>query len=146
MHWLFLVGAIIMEVAGTTCIKLSEGFTRLWPSILIFVFYALSFTLVTFAVKKLELSITYAIWSGVGTLLIAAIGLLWFKEPMSVLKAGSMLLVIAGVVGLNLSQPGDSLFRFEQLCRLLARVAQWQRNRLVIGRLAGSTPLSGLGS
>ncbi|MDD5495345.1 MAG: SMR family transporter, partial [Dehalococcoidia bacterium] len=69
-------------------------------------FYALSFTLVTFAVKKLELSITYAIWSGVGTLLIAAIGLLWFKEPMSVLKAGSMLLVIAGVVGLNLSQPG----------------------------------------
>jgi len=105
MYWLFLAGAIVMEVAGTTCIKLSEGFTRLWPSILIFVFYALSFTLVTFAVKKLELSITYAIWSGVGTLLIATIGLLWFKEPMSVLKAVSILLVIAGVVGLNLSQP-----------------------------------------
>ncbi len=105
MHWLFLVGAIIMEVCGTTCIKLSEGFTRLWPSILIFVFYAVSFTLVTFAVRKLELSITYAIWSGVGTLLIAIIGLFWFKEPLTILKAVSMFLVIAGVVGLNLSQP-----------------------------------------
>jgi small multidrug resistance pump len=94
-----------MEVGGTTCLKLSEGFTRLWPSILIFVFYALSFTLVTFAVRKLELSITYAIWSGVGTFLIAIIGLYWFKEPMTLLKAVSMLLVIAGVVGLNLSQP-----------------------------------------
>ena len=105
MHWLFLIGAIIMEVGGTTCLKLSEGFTRLWPSILIFVFYALSFTLVTFAVRKLELSITYAIWSGVGTFLIAIIGLYWFKEPMTLLKAVSMLLVIAGVVGLNLSKP-----------------------------------------
>jgi small multidrug resistance pump len=104
MHWLFLTGAIIMEVCGTTCIKLSQGFTRLWPSILIFVFYALSFTLVTYAVKKLELSITYAIWSGVGTFLIALIGLFWFKEEMTWLKGISMLLVIAGVIGLNLGQ------------------------------------------
>jgi len=103
MHWLFLVGGIIMEVCGTTCLKLSEGFTKLWPSILIFVFYSFSFTLVTFAVKKLELSITYAIWSGIGTFLIAIIGLFWFKEPMTWLKAVSMLLVIAGVIGLNLA-------------------------------------------
>jgi small multidrug resistance pump len=104
MHWLFLVGAIIMEVCGTTCIKLSQGFTKLWPSILIFVFYALSFTMVTYAVKKLDLSITYAIWSGVGTFLIALIGLFWFKEEMTLLKGISMALVIAGVIGLNLGQ------------------------------------------
>jgi len=60
----------------------------------------------TYAVKRLELSLTYAIWSGVGTFLIALIGLFWFKEPFTLLKAVSMALVIAGVVGLNLSRTG----------------------------------------
>jgi len=83
--------------------KLSEGFTRWLPSVLIFVFYACSFTLMTFAVKKLDLSIAYAIWSGVGTFLIAVIGLFWFKETVTLLKIASMALVIAGVIGLNLS-------------------------------------------
>lgn len=103
MSWVLLIAAICMEVCGTTCMKLSQGFTRLLPSILIFVFYAASFTLMTFAVKKLDLSLTYAIWSGVGTFLIALIGLFWFKEPLTVIKIVSMILVIAGVIGLNLS-------------------------------------------
>ena len=102
MSWILLIGAICMEVLGTTCMKLSEGFTRWVPSVLIFVFYALAFILMTFAIKKLDLSLTYAIWSGVGTFLIALIGLFWFKEPFTILKAVSMTLVIAGVVGLNL--------------------------------------------
>jgi len=102
MSWILLIGAICMEVLGTTCMKLSEGFTRWVPSVLIFVFYALAFILMTFAIKKLDLSLTYAIWSGVGTFLIALIGLFWFKEPFTILKAVSMALVIAGVVGLNL--------------------------------------------
>jgi len=106
MSWIFLITAICMEVCGTTCMKLSEGFSRWLPSLLIFVFYGISFALMTFAVKKLELSIAYAIWSGVGTLLIAVIGLFWFKEPLSILKIGSMALVIAGVIGLNLSSSG----------------------------------------
>ncbi len=103
MSWVLLIAAICMEVCGTTCMKLSQGFTRLLPSVLIFVFYAASFTLMTFAVKKLDLSLTYAIWSGVGTFLIALIGLFWFKEPLTVIKIVSMILVIAGVIGLNLS-------------------------------------------
>ena len=103
MSWIFLIAAICMEVCGTTCMKLSEGFSRWLPSVLIFVFYSISFALMTFAVKKLELSIAYAIWSGLGTFLIALIGLFWFKEPLTVLKVGSMALVIAGVIGLNLS-------------------------------------------
>ncbi len=104
MSWILLVGAICMEVCGTTCLKLSEGFTRWVPSVLIFVFYGVSFTLMSFAVRKLDLSLTYAIWSGVGTFLIALIGLFWFKEPFTMLKAASMALVIAGVVGLNLGE------------------------------------------
>lgn len=107
MSWIFLISAICMEVCGTTCMKLSDGFTKLLPSVLIFVFYALSFILMTLAVRKLDLSLTYAIWSGVGTFLIALIGLFWFKEPLSILKVVSMMLVIAGVVGLNLTNAGS---------------------------------------
>jgi len=106
LSWVLLIGAICMEVCGTTCMKLSEGFTRWLPSVLIFVFYALAFVLMTYAIKKLDLSLTYAIWSGVGTFLIALIGLFWFKEPFTILKAVSMGLVIAGVIGLNLGEAG----------------------------------------
>lgn len=106
MSWIFLVAAICMEVCGTTCMKLSDGFSRWLPSVLIFVFYGTSFVMMTFAVKRLELSIAYAIWSGLGTLLIAVIGLLWFKEPLTVLKVVSMILVIVGVFGLNMSSNG----------------------------------------
>ncbi|MDD5647960.1 MAG: multidrug efflux SMR transporter [Dehalococcoidia bacterium] len=103
MSWILLIAAIIMEVCGTTCLKLSDGFTRWVPSVLIFVFYGVSFTLMSFAVRKLDLSLSYAIWSGVGTFLIALIGLFWFKEHFTLLKVVSMALVIAGVVGLNLA-------------------------------------------
>ncbi len=106
MSWILLIAAICMEVSGTTCLKLSAGFTKWLPSVLLFVFYGLSLTMMAFAVKKLDLSLTYAIWSGVGTFLIALIGFFWFKEPFTLLKVVSMSLVIAGVVGLNLSSSG----------------------------------------
>jgi len=83
--------------------KLSEGFTRMVPSILLVVFYALSFGMLTLALKKLDMSVAYAVWSGVGTALIATIGVLWFKEPATALKLISIALIIAGVVGLNMT-------------------------------------------
>jgi small multidrug resistance pump len=104
MSWILLIAAICMEVCGTTCLKLSDGLTKWLPSVLIFVFYGLSFTMMAYAVKKLDLSLTYAIWSGVGTFLIALIGFFWFKEQFTLLKAFSMALVIAGVIGLNLGR------------------------------------------
>jgi small multidrug resistance pump len=104
MSWILLIAAICMEVCGTTCLKLSDGLSKWLPSVLIFVFYGLSFTMMAFAVKKLDLSLTYAIWSGVGTFLIALIGFFWFKEQFTLLKAFSMALVIAGVIGLNLGK------------------------------------------
>ena len=103
MHWIYLGFAILFEVAGTTSMKLSEGFSKLLPSTLMAVFYIVSFALMALALKKLEVGMTYAIWAGLGTALIAVIGVLWFKEPMNALKAVSILLIIAGVVGLNLS-------------------------------------------
>jgi small multidrug resistance pump len=91
-----------MEVIGTTNMKLSEGFTKTLPSILMFVFYVFSFAFLTLALKKIDLSLTYAIWSGVGTALIATIGFLYFKEPVTAIKIGSIALIIIGVVGLML--------------------------------------------
>lgn len=102
-YYYLLLLAIVFEVFGTTCMKLSEGFSKILPSILIFVFYAISFTVFTFALKKLDVSIAYAIWAGLGTALITIIGIFWFREPVNALKMASLILVVIGVVGLNLS-------------------------------------------
>jgi small multidrug resistance pump len=102
-NYYLLLMAIAFEVCGTTCMKLSQGFSKLIPSVLIFVFYALSFFLFTMSLKRIDVSIAYAIWAGLGTALIAVIGILWFKEPVNALKMVSLLVIVAGVIGLNLS-------------------------------------------
>lgn len=102
MSWVYLMIAILSEVVGTTNMKLSKGFTQTIPSILIFIFYGLSFTMLTLALRKIDLSIAYAIWSGLGTFIIVVIGMVWFKEPAQFTKIASITLIILGVVGLNL--------------------------------------------
>ena len=106
MHWLFLALAVIFEVGGTTSMKLSEGLTKPVTEFtaLLFVLYGASFVLFALALKKLDLGLSYAIWAGIGTAVIAVIGYIWFKEPMGPLRIGSILLIIIGVVGLNLSR------------------------------------------
>ena len=103
MGWFLLALAIILEVAGTTCMKLSGGFKEILPTVLVFVFYSLSFTAFIYALKTIDLSITYAIWAGVGLALIAAIGILYFKEPLTVQRMVFIGLILIGVVGLSLS-------------------------------------------
>ena len=98
----YLLLAILAEVTGTTCVKLSQGFTRLVPSVLIFVFYGLSLVFLGIALKKVDLSIAYAVWSGLGIAFIASVGILYFREPLTLMKMGSLALIVAGVVGLNL--------------------------------------------
>jgi small multidrug resistance pump len=102
MSWLYLALAILLEVAGTFCLKLSYGFTHLIPSVLIFVFYGISFTFAAMAMKVIDLSVAYAIWSGVGTALAALIGVVYFKEPANALRIISVVLIVIGVVGLRL--------------------------------------------
>jgi len=101
MSWFYLILGIILEVSGTTCMKLSQGFTHLWPSVLMFILYGLGFTSVNLAFAKIDVSIGYAVWSGVGTILIASVGIVWFKEPISALKIISLGLIIVGVIGLK---------------------------------------------
>lgn len=107
-HWFYLTLAIIFEVAGTTNMKLSEGFTKILPSILIFVFYGISFVFLTYALKKIDISVAYVIWSGLGTTLVVLIGVLVFRESMTALKLLSISLVVVGVVGLHLSGGSQS--------------------------------------
>jgi small multidrug resistance pump len=103
MHWIYLILAIVFEVAGTTCMKLSAGFSKLTPAVLMGVFYAVCFCFLTLALKKVDIGVAYAIWSGVGTALIATIGILWFREPLTVLKACGLLVIIGGGGALNLA-------------------------------------------
>ena len=104
LHWLYLAAAILFEVAGTISMKLSDGFTRMIPSITLFVCYAASFTALTFSLKKIDLSIAYAVWAGVGTALVVLVGIVYFRESVTVMKSASICLIILGVVGLHLDQ------------------------------------------
>ena len=102
MAWVYLFLAIVAEVTGTTSMKLAEGFTKLVPSILVAFFYGLSIVLLTLALRTMEVSVAYAVWSGVGVAIIAAVGILWLGEPATATKLVSLALIVAGVVGLNL--------------------------------------------
>jgi small multidrug resistance pump len=103
VYWLYLALGIVFEVLGTICMKLADGFSKLVPSILVFVFYGLALAALVMVLKKTgEISVVYAIWASAGTALIAIIGLIWFKEPISVVKVVSILLIVLGILGLEL--------------------------------------------
>lgn len=101
LGWLYLAFGIIFEVLGTVCMKYAEGFSKLWPSVLVFVFYGASLGLLVLVLEKFEVSIAYAIWASAGTALIALLGMVFFQEPVSVAKIVSIALIIAGIIGLE---------------------------------------------
>lgn len=103
MSWTFLLLGIFFEILGTTPMKFSAGFSKLVPSIFLFLFYGLSLTFVTLSLKKIDVSIAYAVWSGLGTVLITAVSVYYFKEPMTFAKIFFILMIIGGVIGLNFS-------------------------------------------
>jgi len=86
MSVLYLAAAIVLEICGTTSLKLSQGFTRIGPAGAVVVCYAASFALLSVALRGIDLSIAYAVWSGVGTAIVAVIGILWFGEPAGAWK------------------------------------------------------------
>ena len=104
MAYVLLAAAIIFEVVGTTLLKFSDGFTRLWPSAGTLVTYTISFVLLAQTLKTVPVGTAYAIWSAAGTALIAAIGIVFLGESATVARLGGIALVIVGVVVLNLSE------------------------------------------
>ena len=103
MQWLYLILAIIFELIGTTLMKISYGFSKLIPTIGVIVAYAICFTSFSFALKRIEVGIAYAIWSAVGIVAISIIGIIFFKENISPIKIGSIILILIGVVTLYLN-------------------------------------------
>lgn len=103
MSYLYLGLAILLELCGTTCMKLSQGFARPVPTVLAFVFYGSCFGVFILSLRKLDISVAYAIWAGLGTALVAVVGMAYFKEPVSAGKLVSLGLIIIGVVSLHLS-------------------------------------------
>lgn len=103
MSVFYLAAAIVLEICGTTSLKLSQGFTRIGPAGAVVFCYAASFALLSLALRVIDLSIAYAVWSGVGTAVVAAIGIIWFGEAAGAWKLLSLALIVLGVAGLHLS-------------------------------------------
>ena len=106
MSAFFLAAAILLEITATTALKLSNGLTRPGPACVVVAGYAASFSMLSLALRGIDLSTAYAVWSGVGTAIVAAIGILWFGEPANAWKLASLALIIVGVVGLHLAGHG----------------------------------------
>lgn len=102
MAWVFLICAIGFEVIGTTAMKLSDGLTRLGPTLVLFAAYVAAFGCLALCLKRIEVGTAYAIWSGVGTAAITMIGILFFRESFDLLKLAGTGLIIAGVVVLKM--------------------------------------------
>lgn len=100
--YLLLLVSITFEITGSAFLNMSNGFTNLIPTILVILFYGLSFTIFVFALKTISLSIGYSIWAGLGTAGTAIVGVVLFNEVLSGVNILGLLTIIAGVVVMNL--------------------------------------------
>lgn len=97
-HWIYLCLAIVFEVIATSALRGTEGFTRLWPSLLVVAGYAASFYFLSLTLRAIPVGIAYAVWSGVGIALIALIGWLVLRQPLDLPAIGGILLIATGVI------------------------------------------------
>lgn len=102
MPYIFLALAIVFEVAGTSLLKLSDGFTRLWPTVGVALGYGMAFWMLSLTLRAVPVGIAYAIWAGLGTALIAVIGVVAFGESLGTVKIIGIGLIVAGVIALNI--------------------------------------------
>lgn len=100
--YLTLAFAILAEITGTSAIKASDGFSRLLPSAIVLASYATSFYFMSLTVQKMPVGIVYAVWSGVGIVLISTIGWIWYGQRLDLAALAGLSLIIAGVLVINL--------------------------------------------
>ena len=103
MAWFYLVAAGVMEIGWAIGLKYTEGFSRLWPSVLTLVCMIVSISLLGLALKTLPVGTAYAIWTGIGAAGTAIAGIILFAEPATALRLGAISLIVAGVLGLKLA-------------------------------------------
>ncbi|MBR0671949.1 SMR family transporter [Neoroseomonas soli] len=102
MTYLYLTIAIVAEVIATSALKASDGFVRLWPSVVTVIGYGIAFYFLALTLRTIPTGIAYAIWSGVGIVLISAVGWIWFRQSLDLPAIIGMVLIIAGVLVVNL--------------------------------------------
>ncbi len=102
MGWLWLGLAIVAEIVATTALRYSNGFSNFVPSLFTAVGYVIAFAMLSQALRTIDLGIAYAVWAGVGTAIIAIIGILVFGEPGTIAKTLGITMIIGGVVLVNL--------------------------------------------
>ncbi|TMP20431.1 QacE family quaternary ammonium compound efflux SMR transporter [Pseudoalteromonas sp. S2721] len=100
--WIILFVAVLGEVIATTSLKLSEGFTKLTPSVAVFVGYAVAFYFLSLTLKSIPLGIAYAVWSGLGVVIVSIIGWVLFGQKLDIWAFVGIALIISGVVVINL--------------------------------------------
>ena len=103
MAWLYLLAAGLLEVVWATTMKYSEGFTRLWPSVATIVFMLMSFALVSQSMQSLPLGTAYAVWTGIGAVGSAIVGVFFFGEARDPFRLICIMLILLGIVGLKLT-------------------------------------------
>jgi len=99
--YLFLIGAIFCEVAGTMLLPISQNFTQLIPSVTLSIFYLSAFYLLTFVVNKLPIAIVYATWSGLGIFTISILGYIFFKQTLNWQTVLGLFFIVVGVILVN---------------------------------------------
>ena len=103
MAWIAVITAGFLEVGFATMLKLSSGFTKLWPSLGFLLFAAGSFSLLSWSLKVLPVGTAYAVWTGIGAAGTAIVGMIFFKDPVSVARISAIAFIVAGVILLNFS-------------------------------------------
>jgi small multidrug resistance pump len=101
--WVWLAGAISLEVVATLNLKASYGFSRLWPSLIVVLGYIGSFVLLGATLKRLDVGTVYAIWSGAGTVVVVFVGIALFGESATAMRMAGIGVIVAGVIVVNLS-------------------------------------------
>lgn len=116
MKWLYLLIAIVAEVVGTSALKASQGFTVLLPSVLVVVGYGAAFYFLSLTLSSISVGIAYALWSGIGIVLISAVGWLWFGQALDT----------AAIIGIAFIIAGVGIINFSRTCRRIRAVLRWR--------------------
>ena len=103
MAWIAVITAGLLEVGFATMLKLSNGFTKIWPSVGFIVFAAGSFSLLSWSLKVLPIGTAYAVWTGIGAAGTAILGMIIFKDPVSIARITAIAFIVVGVILLNFS-------------------------------------------
>ena len=101
-HYIILLLAVVAETIGTSALQASQQFTRLWPSVLVLVAYAISFYLLSLTLRSIPVGIMYALWSGLGIVLIAIIGFLAFGQKLDIPAIIGIALILSGIIVIHL--------------------------------------------